>query len=431
MRESFIQALDNLRANKLRSFLTMFGIMWGIVSIVVLSALGEGFRRGNDAVLREFGRNMSIVWGSRTTKQAGGERAGRLVTLTVDDARAVKAQGRLVHMVSPEIQRGTKVKSAYNEASVTVHGVEPPYMFMRTIEVDRGRQLNWSDEQNENQVAVVGWEMAKQLFGDRDPVGEQVLVNGVPYQVVGRIRRKDQDSSYSGPDNNKVFVPFAVMQKHLPRIDAPTGSINQMLVMPHQAVIDDLETVLAARSGRVEDVDWPLEREIRGILARRKAFDPDDRDAINVWDTSLQTMFFGRMIGGMSSFFRVVGLVTLALGGIGVMNIMLIAVKDRTREIGVRKALGATTKTIQRQFFMEGFFLTMISGGLGMAIGVGLCTAVNVLATLPIRFAGMVITWPNALIALAALVFIGVVSSTLPARRAAQLPPTEALRYEM
>jgi putative ABC transport system permease protein len=431
MRESFIQAIDNLRANKLRSFLTMFGIMWGIVSIVVLSALGEGFRRGNDAVLREFGRNMSIVWGSRTTMQAGGERAGRNVTLTVDDARAIKAQGRLVNMVSPEIQRGTKVKSAYNEAAVTVHGVEPPYMFMRTIEVDRGRQLNWSDEQNTSQVAVIGWEMCKQLFGERNPVGEQVLVNGTPFTIVGRIRRKDQDSSYSGPDNNKIFIPFAVMQKFLPRPDAPAGSLSQMLVMPRQHVIDGLEGVLGTRTGRVEDIDWPLEREIREILARRKAFNPEDRDAINVWDTSLQTMFFDRMIAAMASFFRVVGLVTLALGGIGVMNIMLIAVKDRTREIGVRKALGATTAAIQRQFFLEGFFLTLISGGLGMAIGVGLCLLVNTLATLPIRFAGMIITWPNALLALGSLVLIGIVSSTLPARRAAQLPPTEALRYEM
>ncbi len=431
MRESFIQALDNLRANKLRSVLTMFGIMWGIVSIVVLSALGEGFRRGNDAVLREFGRNMSIVWGSRTTMQAGGERAGRLVTLTVDDARAVKAQGRLVQMVSPEIQRGTNVKSAFNEAAVTVHGVEPPYMVMRTIDVDRGRQLNWSDEQNASQVAVIGWEMCKQLFGDRDPVGEQVLINSIPYRIVGRIRRKDQDSSYSGPDNNKIFIPFAVMARHLPRPDAPIGSINQMLVMPHQEVIDNLTTVLNGRTGRVEDVDWPLEREIREILARRKVFNPEDRDAINVWDTSLQTMFFDRMIGGMASFFRVVGLVTLALGGIGVMNIMLIAVKDRTREIGVRKALGATTVMIQRQFFLEGFFLTLISGGLGMLIGVALCMAVNTFATLPIRFTGMIITWSNALLALGALILIGIVSSTLPARRAAQLPPTEALRYEM
>ncbi|MGI8671709.1 MAG: ABC transporter permease [Luteitalea sp.] len=431
MRESFIQAIDNLRANKLRSVLTMFGIMWGIVSIVVLSALGEGFRLGNDAVLREFGRNMSIVWGSRTGLQAGGERAGRLVNLTVDDVRAVQAQGRLVLAVSPEIQRGTRVKSAYNEASVTVHGVEPPYMFMRTIEVDRGRQLNWSDETNASQVAVIGWEMAKQLFGERNPIGEQMLINGMPYAVVGRIRRKDQDSNYSGPDNNKIFVPFAVMSRHLPRPDAPLGTINQMLVMPHDEVVAGLGAILGSRTGRVEDIDWPLEREIRWILARRKSFDPDDRDAINVWDTSLQTMFFDRMISGMSSFFRIVGLVTLALGGIGVMNIMLIAVKDRTREIGVRKALGATTAAIQRQFFLEGFFLTLISGGIGMLGGVALCTAVNTLATLPIRFAGMIITWSNSLLALGALIVIGLISSTLPARRAAQLPPIEALRYEM
>ena len=330
MRESFIQAIDNLRANKLRSVLTMFGIMWGIVSIVVLSALGEGFRLGNDAVLREFGRNMSIVWGSRTAMQAGGQRAGRLVNLTVDDVRAVQAQGRLVLAVSPEIQRGTRVKSAYNEASVTVHGVEPPYMFMRTIEVDRGRQLNWSDETNASQVAVIGWEMAKQLFGERNPIGEQMLINGMPYAVVGRIRRKDQDSNYSGPDNNKIFVPFAVMSRHLPRPDAPLGTINQMLVMPHDEVVAGLGAILGSRTGRVEDIDWPLEREIRWILARRKSFDPDDRDAINVWDTSLQTMFFDRMISGMSSFFRIVGLVTLALGGklspglsVGTLNMAL------------------------------------------------------------------------------------------------------------
>ena len=431
MTESFKQAIDNLRANKLRSFLTMFGIMWGIVSIVVLSALGEGFRRGNDDVLREFGRNMSIVWGARTGMQAGGERAGRPVILTVDDARAVKEQGRLVLAVSPELQRGTNVKSAYNEAAVTVHGVEPPYMFMRTIEVDRGRQLTWNDEDNAAQVCVIGWEMSKQLFGDRDPIGESLTVNGLPYTVVGRIRRKDQDSSYSGPDNSKIFVPFAVMTRNLPRTDQPPGAIHQMIVMPKDEVVAELDGIMSQRTGRVEDIDWPLEREIREILSRRKSFDPDDRDAISVWDTSLSTMFFDRMIGAMASFFRLVGIVTLALGGIGVMNIMLIAVKDRTREIGVRKALGATTVQIQRQFFLEGFFLTLLSGGAGLVLGVALCLAVNTFATLPMRFAGMIITWPNAVLAVGGLLVIGVGASTLPARRAAQLPPTEALRYEM
>src|SRR5690606_27296854 len=131
----------------------------------------------------------------------------------------------------------------------------------------------------------------------------------------------------------------------------------------------ELGTIMSQRTGRVEDIDWPLEREVREILARRKGFNPDDRDAISVWDTSLSTMFFDRMIGAMASFFRLVGIVTLALGGIGVMNIMLIAVRDRTREIGVRKALGATTAQIQRQFFLEGFFLTLLSGGAGLLLG--------------------------------------------------------------
>lgn len=431
MGESFRQAIDNLRANKLRSFLTMFGIMWGIVSIVVLSALGEGFRRGNDAVLREFGRNMSIVWGARTGMQAGGERAGRPIILTVDDVRAVQAQGRLVADVSPELQRGTQVKSAYNDAAVTVHGVEPPYMFMRTIDVDRGRQLNWNDEANGSHVCVIGWEMSRQLFGERDPIGETLTINGLPYTVVGRIRRKDQDSSYSGPDNNKIFIPFSVMARNMPRTDQPRGAINQMIVLPKPEVVAQLGTIMSQRTGRVEDIDWPLEREVREILARRKGFNPDDRDAISVWDTSLSTMFFDRMIGAMASFFRLVGIVTLALGGIGVMNIMLIAVRDRTREIGVRKALGATTTQIQRQFFLEGFFLTLLSGGAGLVLGAALCMAVNTFATLPIRFSGMIITWPNALLAVLGLLVIGVIASTLPARRAAQLPPTEALRYEM
>jgi putative ABC transport system permease protein len=188
--------------------------------------------------------------------------------------------------------------------------------------------------------------------------------------------------------------------------------------------------VLDARTGRIEDINWPLETSLRAILARRHGFDPHDRDAVTMWDTSLQTLMFGRMIDNMKLFFSIVGIVTLALGGIGVMNIMLIAVKERTREIGVRKALGATTSTIQRQFFLEGFFLTMLSGGGGMLLAIGLCSLVN-LAPMPTRFSGMILSWQTALASLALLVGVGVLTSTYPARRAAQLPPVEALRFEM
>lgn len=149
-----------------------------------------------------------------------------------------------------------------------------------------------------------------------------------------------------------------------------------------------------------------------------------------MWDTSLETLMFGRMIDRMKDFFSIVGLVTLGLGGIGVMNIMLVAVKERTREIGVRKALGATTRSIQQQFFLEGLFLTLISGGAGMLIALGLCRLVN-LAPMPERFAGMILSWQAALFSLATLIVIGVVTATYPARRAAELPPVEALRFEI
>jgi putative ABC transport system permease protein len=430
--QTIATAFDNLRANKLRSVLTMFGILWGIVSIVVLSAMGEGFRRGNDQVLREFGQNIGIVWGGRTSMQAGGERAGRPVHLTVDDARAIRSQSRMVELLSPEIQRGNvQVKSAFNAASVMVHGIEPPYEQIRTIELQYGRLLNWEDEQQARHVALVGWEMAKQLFGDRFPIGETVTLNGVGYTVVGRLRKKDQDSNYSGPDNNKIFIPFAVMRREMPRVEGDPNVLSQLIVAPYPWVVAQMPEELARRTGRVNDIDWQMEREIRGILARRKGFDPSDQEAVSVWNTAMQSLFFQRIVDSMKDFFTLVGLVTLALGGIGVMNIMLIAVKDRTREIGVRKALGATTREIQRQFFLEGFFLTIASGLLGLIVGVGLCVAVNTFATLPIRFAGMIITWQTGLLAVGTLLLIGVAASTLPARRAAELPPTEALRYEM
>ncbi len=431
MREAVVQSLQNLRANKLRSFLTMFGILWGMISVVVLSATGEGFRRGNDKVLLELGKNIGIVWGGRTSLQAGGERAGREIRLTLDDARAIAAESSMVAVVSPELQRGAvRAKSAYNAAAAQVTGIEPQYQEIRTIELESGRNFTFQDEEQVSRVAIVGFDMAEQLFGKRDIVGETMTLNGVPYTVVGKIRKKNQDSNYSGPDNNKIFVPFAAMSRDLPRTDASPGVLSDIIVAPRDWVVADLPNALDRRSGRIEDIDWPLERNVRAILARRHGFDPYDKDAVTMWDTSLDTLMFARMIAHIKWFFTLVGIVTLLLGGIGVMNIMLVAVKERTREIGVRKALGATTRVIQRQFFLEGMFLTLLSGGGGMLIALGLCSLVNMLP-LPERFAEMVLSWPSAVTSLATLVAIGIATSTYPARKAAELPPVEALRFEM
>ena len=430
MKEVLTQVLQNLRANKLRSFLTMFGIAWGVVSVVILQATGEGFKRGNQRVLEELGKNIGIVWGGRTSMQAGGERAGHQILFTPDDARALATESRLIRVVSAEIQRnGVSIKSAYNSASLAVHGIEPQYQAIRTIDVERGRMFGLNDEDEARRVAIVGADATAQLFGTRDSLGQRVYLNGLPYTVIGRIRKKDQDSAYSGPDNDKVFVPFAAMRRDFPRTDAQPGVLSNLIISPHQWVVDGLPAVLDSRTGRIEDIDWPLEREVRRILGPLHRFDAEDKNAVAVWDTTLETLMFGRMIQTMKTFFRTVGFVTLALGGIGVMNIMLVAVRERTREIGVRKALGATTRQVQRQFFLEGFLLTMFSGAIGFAVAVALCAAVNQLP-LPTRFQGMVLTWQTGAWAVSVLTLVGVITSTYPARRAAQLPPVEALRFE-
>jgi putative ABC transport system permease protein len=409
----------------------MFGILWGVISVVILSATGEGFQRGNQHVLEELGKNIGIVWGGRTSLQAGGERAGRAILLTLDDARALARESTMIAVVSPELQRGgITAKSPYNSARPAVHGIEPQYQEIRTIDIERGRAFRFTDEEQALRVAIVGADITEQLFGTRESVGETVSLNGLPYVVIGKIRKKDQDSNYSGPDNDKIFVPFASMARDFPRLGVAPGVVSNLIVSPHQWVVDRLPGVLDRRTRRIEDIDWPLEQEVRRILAPRHRFDPGDRNAVAMWDTTLETLMFGRMVQTMKDFFSLVGLVTLALGGLGVMNIMLVAVRERTGEIGVRKALGATTRQIQKQFFLEGFLLTMISGAIGFVVALLLCAAVNTLP-MPPRFQGMVLTWQAGAIAVAVLTLIGVVTSTYPARRAALLPPVEALRVEV
>jgi len=427
------QVWDNLRANKLRSFLTMFGIMWGIVSIVILSALGEGFQRGNETVLRELGRNILIIRNGRTSMQAGGERAGRPIRLEFQDVVALKRDSNLLEDVSPEIMKGgVRVKSAFNSASLQMSGVWPVFQKIRTIEVDRGRLLNDTDDREARRVVVIGYLAAQQLFADRDPIGQQVQLNGIPYTIIGKIRRKDQDSNYTGADNERLFIPFETMKKDFPLtggLNTPE-SLSAIIVAPYESVAEKLVSEMAAQ-GKIDFFKGgPIEDEVRAIIGKRHGFERQDKEALSIWNTALESVLFHNIIKAMNEFFTSVSIITLALGGIGVMNIMLIAVKERTKEIGVRKALGATHGSIQWQFFGEGFALTLLSGFLGLFGAAGLSALINLLP-MPARFAGMIITWQIAAFAIGTLVVIGVVASVYPARRAAELPPVEALRFEM
>ncbi|MEI6670069.1 MAG: ABC transporter permease [Acidobacteriota bacterium] len=436
LRDLITQTLSNLRANKLRSFLTMFGIVWGVISILILSAVGEGFGRGNQKVLAELGRNIVIIRNGRTSLQAGGERSGQLVRLTIDDVRALQAESKLLDAISPELMRGgLKAKSGFNSSSVQVSGVWPIFQYLRTLEVDRGRPISEEDCREARRVAVIGFDAAKQLFADRDPVGSQITLGGLPYTVIGRVRKKEQDSNYTGQDDQRLFLPYETTRKDFPlagQLNTP-DHLSAIIAGPKPEVTTMIRDIMD-REKNVRlffglHARGPVEQEVRDILSKRHGFDPQDPEAISFWNTAVESVMFAKMIEGMDRFFLAVSIVTLLLGGIGVMNIMLVAVRERTREIGVRKAIGATARSIQWQFFAEGILLTGLSGVIGYVAGAGLCALVN-LAPMPARFSGMIITWQINVFAVVMLMAIGVAASTYPARRAALLPPIEALRYE-
>jgi putative ABC transport system permease protein len=332
------------------------------------------------------------------------------------------------------IRSGISAKSRYNSSSLQLSGVWPAYQDMRTIEVDRGRLINDEDCHEARRVVVVGYDASKQLFAERNPSGATITLNGLPYTVIGRVRKKDQDSNYTGQDDQRLFIPYETARKDFPLTgpyDTP-NHLSTIIASPWPWAARQIEAYI----DETRDTSFmgfesrgPLEQEIRNILSRRHAFDPRDTEALSFWNTALQAVMFQKMIGAMDQFFLAVSLVTLLLGGIGVMNIMLVAVRERTPEIGLRKALGATRRSVLWQFFTEGLLLTGLSGIIGFVLGVGLCPLVN-LAPMPERFAAMIITWRTGLFAVVVLMLVGVAASMYPACRAATLEPVEALRFE-
>ena len=415
LRDLIGDVFRTLWAHKLRTFLTMFGIAWGIVSIVLMVAAGEGLRKGQEIQSRNLGKDIMIVFHGRTSLQAGGTRAGKVVHWEDADVQAVQSEGPDCEYAIPELEQGdVRTHSNYNNAAFLVTGSYPEFGNIRSLTVGSGRFYNWDDEREGRRVAFLGTDAAKQLFTEgRNPLGENVYLNGIPYLVIGVMAKKKQDSSYDGWDVNKVFIPFSAMRRDFP--DKPPGTphtFDQLLVTPKSVQQHEA-----------------CKRQVRTALARMHGYDPTDKEACPIWDTVQEAKAFTTMTDGMKYFLGAVGLVTLFLGGIGVMNVMMVAVRERTREIGVRKALGAPAHSILRQFFIEAMIIAMISGGVGLGVAYGICALVNLLP-MPDFFAGLVATWKTGVLACLMLGTIAVFSAVVPARRAASVDPIEALRFE-
>ena len=415
LRDLIRDVFRTLWSHKLRTFLTMFGIAWGIVSIVLMVAAGEGLRKGQEEQTRNLGKDIMIVFHGRTSLQAGGTRAGRVVHWEDPDVQAVHEQAPDCEYAIPELeQEDVRTHSNYNNAAFLITGSYPEFGYIRSLSVGSGRFYNWDDQREGRRVVFLGSDAAKQLFPEgRNPLGENVYLNDIPFLVIGVMASKKQDSSYDGWDVNKIFLPFAAMRRDFPdKAPGTPWTFDQLLVTPKS--IQQHEA---------------CKGEVRAALGKMHNYDPTDKEACPIWDTVQNAKAFAQMTDGMKYFLGAVGFVTLFLGGIGVMNVMMVAVRERTREIGVRKALGAPAHAIMKQFFIEAMIIALFSGAVGMSIAYGLCWLVDLLP-MPAFFAGLVPTWQSGALACAMLGATAVLSALIPARRAASVDPIEALRFE-
>jgi putative ABC transport system permease protein len=410
--EIFGQTLRTLWAHKLRSFLTMFGIAWGVGSLLLLVGLGEGFRSGNRKQFNTIGENVLFIFSGRAPAVEGSFTGMRPYFLTYKDYEDIKAEAPSVKEAVPVISRGDiRAVSDYYTTSGNLVGVTAQYNEIRYMPMADGRWFNDLDIQQKRQVVILGDEANRMLFQGRAAVGQTILLGGMRFQIIGTLQRIGRG------DNNmfnlRLFVPFTTMAQNFPvkGVDKP-----------------DLVSMINYQP-RTRELHEQARLEVHKIIARNHGFDYHSPDAFDEWDTIRTIDQVGKIFDAMNMFLGSVGLVTLALGAIGIINIMLVAVADRTREIGLRKAIGATNRSIMFQFFVEGAFLTLMSGGLGMAGAAALMAALGTLPSPPGWDTPKLVP-STAALAIGALAIAGVSAGLYPARQAALLQPVEALRKE-
>ena len=407
MMHTITEFLRDLRAQKLRTFLTIFGIVWGTVAIVVLIAFGMGFKRQTAANMHGMGESIAIMFPGRTTKPFEGFGIGRSISLTEEDVHLLSMQIRDIGAISAEYSLGGyPVRVGENIMNTLIAGVYPVYGDMRNIIADHGgRFINDMDMRHRRRVALIGDEVKNLLFGESDAIGKIVYVGEIPFMVVGVMVKKTQPSSYNRRDQDRVFIPASTFASVY-----GASKINNVIYRPRDP----------AQSESVN-------QQVREVLGKRYRFDPTDEDAIWIWDTAEFDKFQSVFFLAFNIFMGLIGSFTLAVGGIGVANIMFIVVQERVKEIGIRRAVGARKSSIMFQFFMETLFIVSIGSVVGFAISYGIITA---LQFVPIKdFVGTPEMSPEVVIAtVSVLSVVGLAAGLLPARRAAGLDVVECLR---